>query len=177
MWHGRICLAVSLMALLGWSAFPISQPPKNPNPPPTAEKDDDPSPEEAKEKAIADRFKKVLETNPRRGTALDRLYGYHVERGTLDQLIGEYSGRTKKDAKDGIAWMIVGLLESQRGKDAAAVAAFRQAEANLPESAMPGYYLGQSLVLIGQPDAAAEAYERAITRKPNRIDLLDLFQA
>ena len=42
---------------------------------------------------------------------------------------------------------------------------------------MPAYYLGQSLVLVGQPDAAAEAFERAITRKPNRNDLLDIFQA
>src|SRR5439155_23218840 len=68
-------------------------------------------------------------------------------------------------------------LESQRGKDAAAVAAFRQAEAHLPTNAIPSYYLGQSLVLVGQPDAAAEAFERAISRKPNRNDLLDTFQA
>src|SRR5207244_13236707 len=107
----------------------------------------------------------------------DRLYGDHVEFGTLDKLIGEYAARTKSDAKDGAAWMIIGLLESQRGKDAAAVAAFKQAEANLPDNAMPAYYLGQSLVLVGQPDAAAEAFERAITRRPNRNDLLDVFQA
>ncbi len=177
MWHGRIWLAISLVVLFGWSAFPVGQPPKTPPSPNTVEKDDEPSVEEAKEKAIADRFKKVLETNPRRGTALDRLYGYHVERGTLDQIIGEYAARSKKDPKDGISWMIIGLLESQRGKDASAVTAFRQAEATLTENAIPSYYLGQSLVLIGQPDAAAEAYERAITRKPNRNDLLDIFQA
>src|SRR6185312_7831454 len=73
--------------------------------------------------------------------------------------------------------MIIGLLESQRGKDAAAVAAFRQAEANLSTNAMAPYYLGQSLVLVGQPETAAEAFERAITRKPIRNDLLDIFQA
>ena len=48
-----------------------------------------PTPDEAREHAVAERFRKVLETNPRRGTALDRLYGYHVERGTLDQLVAE----------------------------------------------------------------------------------------
>ena len=49
---------------------------------------DDPSADEQREKQIAERFLGVLEKHPRRGTALDRLYGYHVERGTLDALIG-----------------------------------------------------------------------------------------
>src|SRR5437763_15476353 len=178
--HGRFVLALLLLPLFAWAEWSAAQPPKRPAPPPmpkAEEPDDEPSAEEARDKAVAERFRKVLETNPRRGTALDKLYGYHVERGTLDQLVAEYAGRTKKDPKDGAAWMSTGTLESQRGRDAAAVAAFRQAEANLPDNAMPAYYLGQSLVLLGQPDAAAEAFERAITRKPNRNDLLDVFQA
>ena len=145
--HGRSSLALCLLLGLSvWAAWPAAQPPK---PPPAEEADDEPSAEEAKEKAIAERFRRVLETNPRRGTALDRLYGYHVERGTLDKLVDEYAGRAKKDPRDGVAWMIVGLLESQRGRDAAAVAAFRRAEESLPDSALPAYYLGQSLVLVG----------------------------
>ena len=119
----------------------------------------------------------MLDANPRRGTALDRLYGHHVERGTLDKLVEEYVKRTKADAKDGKAWLVIGLIEAQRGKDAAAVAAFLKAEEILTENAIPPYYLGQSLVLIGQPEKAAQAFERAIVRKPNRNDLMDIFQA
>jgi len=150
--QGRFWLALALSTFFGVTAWSAGQAPQRSNPP----SGEDAQAEEAKEKAIAERFRRVLETNPRRGTALDRLYGHHVEYGTLDKLIGEYATRTKSDAKDGVAWMIIGLLESQRGKDAAAVAAFKQAEANLPDSATPAYYLGQSLVLVGQPDAAAE---------------------
>jgi tetratricopeptide (TPR) repeat protein len=179
--HGRTSLALLLLSSVSlWAALSAAQTPKQkaPAPPPDAEASaDELSAEEAKEKAIAERFRKVLETNPRRGTALDRLYGYHVERGTLDKIIREYTEQGKKDPKDGVAWMIVGLFESQRGRDAAAVAAFRHAEAALPVNPIPSYYLGQSLVLVGQPDAATEAFERAITRKPNRNDLLDIFQA
>jgi tetratricopeptide (TPR) repeat protein len=171
--HGRLWLALSVLAFSGWAAWSAAQQPKPPADDPPA----DPAAEEAKEKAVADRFRQVLETNPRRGTALDRLYGYHVERGTLGQLIGEYRTRIQKGPKDGTAWMIVGLLEAQRGKDAAAVEAFRKAEEHLSTNAIPPYYLGQSLVLVGQPDAAAQAFERAIARKPNRTDLLDVFQA
>jgi len=179
--HGRFeWYLLSFFLLFGgsWSAAQSPRPPVQ-TPARTEEADDKnkADAEEEKERAIAERFRRVLESNPRRGTAFDRLYGYHVERGTLDHLVGEYTARTKKDAKDGIAWMIVGLLESQRGRDAAAVSAFKQAEADLTDSAIPSYYLGQSLILVGQPEAAAEAFERAITRKPNRNDLLDAFQA
>src|SRR5687767_12665595 len=133
--------------------------------------------DEQREKLVMERFLGVLEKNPRRGTALDRLYGYHVERGSLDALIKQYADRTAKEPKDGVAWMVLGLLEAQRGKDAAAVSAFRKAEEHRPSDALASYYLGQSLVLVGQPDAAAEAFERAIARKPGRTDLLDAFQA
>ena len=135
------------------------------------------SADEQRELAAIERFRTVLEANPRRGVALDRLYGFHVERGTLDELIGQYRKRAVGDAKDGTASMVVGLLEAQRGRDAAAADAFREAEKRLATSALPAYYLGQSLVLIGQPEAAAEAFERAIARKPNRTDLLEIFRA
>src|SRR5262245_40797535 len=116
------------------------------------------------ERQVVDRFLTVLEKNPRRGTALDRVYGFHVERGGLDELVKRYQQRTTKDAKDGTAWMILALIEAHRGRDAAAVAAFRQAEKYRPDDALASYYLGQSLVLVGQPDAAAEAFERSISR-------------
>jgi len=38
--------------------------------------------EEAQQRVAMERFLGVLEKNPRRGTALDRVYGYHIERGT-----------------------------------------------------------------------------------------------
>ena len=130
-----------------------------------------------RDRAVMNRFLSVVEKAPRRGTALDRVYGYHVERGTLDAFLKTYQDRTVANPKDGAAWLILALVESQRGRDAAAVAALRQAEATRPDDAMPAYYLGQSLVLVGQPDDAAQAFERAIARKPNRADLLEIFQA
>src|SRR5262249_15499941 len=56
-----------------------------------------------------------LEKTPRRGRALDLVYGYHVERGQLDALIKRYRDRAAGPPPDGAAWMIVGLLEAQRG--------------------------------------------------------------
>jgi tetratricopeptide (TPR) repeat protein len=164
--HGKAAMGLAFVTLsAGWMAWSAAEQ----TAPPTAE--------EQREEQIIQRFLTVLEKNPRRGTALDRIYGYHVERGSLEQLIRTYRQRAGKDQTDGIASMIVGLLESQRGKDAEAVAAFHQAEKRLPQNALASYYLGQSLVMVGQPDTAAEAFERAIARKPGRNDLLDIFQA
>ncbi len=124
-----------------------------------------------------ERFLSLLEKNPRRGTPLDRVYGFHVERGSLDGFIKTYRDRLDKNPNDGTAWLILGLLEFQRGQDAAAVTALRSAEANRPDDPLPSFYLGQALVLVGQPENAAEAFERALARKPARTDLLDIFQA
>ena len=64
---------------------------------------------------IAERFLTVLERNPRRGTALDKIYGFHVDNGTLDELVGRYADRTQKDPNDGTAWLIRGLIEAHHG--------------------------------------------------------------
>ncbi len=133
--------------------------------------------EETRELRAMQRYLSLLEKNPRRGTALDRVYGYHVERGTLDAFIKSYRDRLTKTSSDGTAWLVLGLLEFQRGQDAAAVAALRQAETHRPDDALPAYYLGQALVLVGQPEQAAYAFERALRRKPPRNDLMEIFQA
>lgn len=135
------------------------------------------SAERRREQQIAERFLSILQKNPRRGTALDRVYGYHVENGSLDDYVKSLQSKTQKQPDDGDTWMILGLLESQRGRDAAAIQAFRQAEKHLSDNALPCYYLGQSLVLVGRPEQAAEAFSRAIDRKPSRNDLLEIFEA
>lgn len=164
------------------SAAPPSAPQKN-----TADKaedaaaeqevPDDVKREEEKERVAAERFLSVLEKNPRRGTSLDRVYGYHVERGSLDQWLQQYRDRTTKTPQDGTAWLLLGLIEAHRGQDAAAVKALQEAEKYLPDNALASFYLGQALILVDQPKAAAEALERAVERKPAAADLLDVFQA
>ena len=47
--------------------------------------------------------------------------------------------------------MLLGMIEFERGRDAEAVTAFREAEKQLPDEPLASYYLGKSLVLVGQP--------------------------
>ena len=148
---------------------------------------DVPADEDTRERAVIERFVAVLEKNPRRGTALDKVYAFHVERGSLDSTIAAYrekadkgiggQGDTGRENEAAATWMIVGLLESLRGQEAAALEAFEKAERLDGTNAFATYYLGQTLVLVGQSDKAVEAFERAITRQPARSDLLEMFQA
>jgi tetratricopeptide (TPR) repeat protein len=132
--------------------------------------------EEKQQQVAADRFLTVLQKSPRRGTALDRVYSHHVEFGTLDKLIASLKDQSAKAPQVGNTWMLLGLFESQRGNDALAIESFQKAEALRKEDAIAPYYLGLSLLRVGQSDEAIAAYERAIQRNPPRADLLEIYQ-
>ncbi len=135
------------------------------------------SKEDQRQKKIYSRYLSIVEKNPRRGTAFDRVYGYHVEQGTLADFTKSLNEKTKKQPGDGKTWTIIGLVESQRGNDAQAINAFRLAEKVLKDDPIISYYLSQSLVLVGQTDKAIQALERAIEKKPARNDLLNIFKS
>lgn len=136
----------------------------------------DSSQEEQKQRETIARFVAVLEKNPRRGTALDRVYGHHVEFGTLDSFAAQLKDRASASTSGGESWMILGMIEYQRGNDSQAVDAFTKAEMLRTKDPLTSYYLGQSQLRIGDSSAAVASFERALERKPQRTDELEIFQ-
>ncbi len=131
----------------------------------------------AEQKQIAERFLAVLVRRPRPGTALDRVYGYHIQAGSLDEFINELRSKAAAGGDDAGAYhTLIGLLQMQRGSDAAAVAALQAAEPLVPDDAMVSYYLGKALLLVGKTDQAAAALERAVQRGPARNDALMVYK-
>ncbi len=136
---------------------------------------------DAEARKTAERFLMVLERNPRKGTALDRVLEFHTDCGTLDELAQRLREKAatvddSKPADAGRAWLLVGVIDDSRGETEAAVEAFERAEKLLPANAMASFALGQCFVTLNRlPDAAA-ALERAIERKPAPTDLLEIFQ-
>ena len=112
---------------------------------------DELSDEEIQQIKTAERFFSILEKNPRRGTALDRVYGHHVEFGSLDKFLESLRERADQETDNGAVWMLLGLFESQRGNDGAAVDAFKQAEQLRPQDAMASYYLDSRSCASGNP--------------------------
>jgi tetratricopeptide (TPR) repeat protein len=137
------------------------------------------STDDAVERQNMERFATILERNPRRGPAFEKVYGYHLERGSLDTLVTSYQQQAEqRRTLDAAArWMIVGMIEAQRGHDPQAIAALTKAEQLQPANAMAPYYLGQLLSLSGRTEEAADAMERAIRRKPAVADLMEIYQS
>ncbi len=130
---------------------------------------------EKQERIAAERFLELLKKRPRAGTALDKVYGYHIQNGSLDKFCD--SLRTEANEKSsGEAWMLLGMVQMQRGQDAEARVALERAEELLPKEPLTSYYLGKTLVLLGDVDRAAAALERSIERKPAKADMLLVFQ-
>lgn len=130
----------------------------------------------SREAMIADKFMQVLLRRPAPGTALDRVYGYHVQAGSLDATLDGLKSDVDEGGDDaGAKAMLLGLLQLHRGADAAAAESLAQAEKLRPDDAMVSYHLGKALLLVGRGEAAAKALERSIDRKPARNQALPVF--
>ena len=122
----------------------------------------------------AQKYLQVLLRRPRPGVALDRVYGYHVQSDSLDDLKDQLLA-DESVADIGSRRMVWGLIQLTRGRGAEAAEALAQAEASLPEDAACSFYLGRALLAIGQTENAAKAMERAIERGPARAEALPMF--
>ncbi|MBC7818006.1 MAG: tetratricopeptide repeat protein, partial [Planctomycetaceae bacterium] len=187
-WACSLVLAASVSVI---AANPESQTPptsrvKAPEKP-TAEgaqgepESDEANAEDAEARKSAERFLMVLERNPRKGTALDKVVEFHVDHESLADLIArlrEKAGAADKGKPDeaGRAWLVVGLVEASQGDAESAQTAFERAEELLPKNAVASYLLGQNLMTLNRWPEAAVALERAIQRQPAPTDLLDVFQ-
>ena len=129
-----------------------------------------------------ERFLKVLLGNPRLGTAWDRVYEFHVTRGTiaafhdaLADIAGLADLKSGEDPRSDIAIppftmtpdpgkasILVGMLDLQHVRGAAAVAALEHATQLRPDDAIAHWYLGRARILNRQLAAAADSLERAI---------------
>ena len=131
---------------------------------------------EVREKAVVDRFWGLLERSPRRGTSLDRVYGWYVDTGQMEQLIEKCVKLTEAKPDDAKAWLLLGLVLSRRNDDAGTIAALEKAEQLDTQDALAPFYLGEALIAQGRLREAAAALERSVERKPQRNDMLAVMQ-
>ena len=166
-------LFFALIALRGTACQP--QPPDAPTNPQKADVGIKETEDEKKERVAAERFLQVLKSRPRLGTALDKVFGYHTGRGSIDSFLNSLRAEATS-TNNGNLWLIVGLIQTQRGKEGDAAEAYAKSEVLMPNEALPSYYLGKSLISLGEVDKGAEAMKRAIERNPPRADMLQISQ-
>ena len=119
---------------------------------------------ERKERQVVERFWTLLEKTPRRGTSLDRVYGYYVDTGRLEDLVKRCRESIDKKPNDAKAWLLSGLVLSRRNDDAATAVAFEKAKTLDEADWLAPFYLGETYIAQGRLRDAAEALESALQR-------------
>lgn len=152
--------------------------------------------DEATDVQIYHQFLKVLLGNPRFGTAYDRVYEFHSNRGTLQKFrdaLADAAEVPELKVVDGAgtdgaipeftmppdpgkATVLIGMLDLQHVNGPAAVAAFEKAVLLRPDDPIANWYLGKARVMNRQLDAAPEAFETAIACRPAKTDLLEIYK-
>ncbi|MEZ6061325.1 MAG: tetratricopeptide repeat protein [Planctomycetaceae bacterium] len=125
---------------------------------------------------LTERYLSLLKKNPRKGTAFDKVYAFYSEQRTLDDFVTSLADAVVADAADGSNAMILGLVEARRGNHAEASAAFAVAEKARPEDPVACWLHAESLLQSGATQDAIRALKRAVERKPQRADSLEVHQ-
>jgi tetratricopeptide (TPR) repeat protein len=131
--------------------------------------------DEAQSLLAYERFLQVLRQHPGIGTALEHVYSFHLERGTVDEFLTSLVEAEARET-DGVSITIRGLVELQRGHDEEAAEILRAAEQQRLNDPMVAWALARALNRTGEFAESANALERAIERNPERGDLLSIFQ-
>ncbi|MCA9137517.1 MAG: tetratricopeptide repeat protein, partial [Planctomycetales bacterium] len=126
------------------------------------------------QRLIADRFFEVLLRRPRPGTALDRVYSYHVQNQSMDEFMASLDV-TEDVEQAGERQMVLGMCQARRGNSSLAIQALKKADAWLPDDAMASYQLAKAMIADGKATDARPVLERAIQRRPSRTDAPDIY--
>lgn len=128
---------------------------------------------EQREQRVVDRFWSLLEKTPRRGTSLDRVYGFYVDTGRLDELSERCQKLTKEKPKDGKTWLLNGLILSRRSDDTATVEALKNATEFDVNDPLAPFYLGEAYIAQGQLRDAADSLELSLQRSLDVVQKVD----
>lgn len=126
------------------------------------------------QRLIADRFLEVLLRRPRPGTALDRVYSYHVQNQSLDEFMASLDVAEAAE-QSGARQMVLGLIHVRRGNSSRAVQALEKADAWLPDNVMASYHYAKALLTDGKRSEAQSVLQRAIRRGPSRTEAPDIY--
>jgi len=107
-------------------------------------------------------YKQAVEARPVRGPAFDRLCALYDAGPGLDALVAEYEAVAGREPSRANLRLILGHLESQRGRPKRALAHYAEAVRLAPEDFTAQFSLGEANARAGNLDAAARALNAAL---------------
>ena len=134
--------------------------------------------EEIQARTSYERFLKLLMRQPKPGTALDRVFAFHLERGSLLSFVESLQNEAQADdsSNSGVSWLVLGLIEQRQGDHQSAVIALEKAQKSRPDDFQVSWQLGRSLISLNRFAEATDALERAIEQSSEKAELLPVYQ-
>ena len=153
--------------------------------------------DEEKARTTTERFLKVLLANPRYGTAFDRVYGFHMDRGSIRTLQtslqkaaklpldpdADFAGTADEttialpeDADPANASLLLGLIELKHSESDAAIVALQNAAALDTDNAIAHWSLARAFSMAHRTDEAVASLEQALKCEPAKPDLMEIYK-
>ncbi len=149
-------------------------------------------------KTATNRFFQVLLKNPRPGTAFDKVYSFHIDRGSIAALrenlrlaaklpdsLAPEAGTITNDlvaidvpanADPAACCVVFGLIDLKHSESASAIIALQQAIALRSKDPIAHWMLARAFIAAQKPDDAIAALEAAIANRPAKMDLLEIYK-
>ena len=121
---------------------------------------------------LSQRYHRLLTQRPRHGTAFDLLYRHYLDAGKLSELVAHYEQLLADEPRSTAARMMFGLVCERRGRLEEALEAFHEAAGLAEDDFYPQYAKAMLLVRLHRQEEAIEAFERVMTKNPDRVQLL-----
>ena len=115
----------------------------------------------AQDEKVVERYKLMLNRNPKEGSTFDRLYQLYLEGDGLDAMIADYQAEAEAKPNDSNLQLILGHIHKRLGKDAETLAAYQRAVELAPNGYYPRFALGQMYATLRQHEDAIRELTKA----------------
>ena len=115
----------------------------------------------AQDEKVVERYKLMLNRNPKEGSTFDRLYHLYLEGDGLDAMIADYQAETEAKPNDSNLQLILGHIHKRLGKDTETLTAYQRAVELAPNGYYPRFALGQMHATLRQHEDAIRELTKA----------------
>ena len=117
--------------------------------------------QDTQDEKIIERYKLMLNRNPKEGSTFDRLYQFYLEGAGLDAMVTDYQAEAEAKPNDPNLQLILGHIHKRLGKDTETLTAYERAVELAPNDYYPRFALGQMYATLRRHEDAIRELTKA----------------
>ncbi len=117
--------------------------------------------QDTQDEKIIERYKLMLNRNPKEGSTFDRLYQFYLEGAGLDAMVADYQAEAEAKSNDPNIQLILGHIHKRLGKDTETLTAYERAVELAPNAYYPHFTLGQMYAILRRHEDAIRELTKA----------------